>query len=80
MFSSIKSKIIVFSMAVLFVVLTVLGISLYFSLRKIVYDSIDSSLSSKANALTALVGSDVEDEREFTFSDDAMWEYNSPRS
>jgi heavy metal sensor kinase len=79
MLSSIKAKIVIFYMAVLFVILSVLGIFLYFSLGKIVYDSIDSSLLSRAKALATLVNSDS-DETEFNFSDEVMWEYNSPKS
>jgi len=79
MLFSIKAKIVIFYMAVLFVILSVLGIFLYFSLGKIVYDSIDSSLLSRAKALATLVNSDS-DETEFNFSDEVMWEYNSPKS
>jgi heavy metal sensor kinase len=79
MLSSIKAKIITFYMVVLFVILFVLGAFLYFSLSKIVYDAVDSSLLSKAKALATLVSSD-ENKTEFEFSDDIMWEYNSPKS
>lgn len=79
MLSSIKAKIITFYMVVLFVILSVLGVLLYFSLGKIVYDAVDSSLLSRAKALATLVSSD-ENETEFEFSDDIMWEYNSPKS
>jgi heavy metal sensor kinase len=79
MFSSIKAKIVLFYMFVLFVIVSVLGIFLYFSLSRIVYDSIDSSLLSKAKALATLV-KDSGDETEFNFSDEVMWEYNSPKS
>jgi heavy metal sensor kinase len=79
MFTSIKAKIILFYMAVLFVILSVLGVFLYFSLSKIIYNSIDSSLLSKAKALTTLISRDEEDKTEFRFSDEIMWEYSSPR-
>ncbi|TSA12796.1 MAG: HAMP domain-containing protein [Deltaproteobacteria bacterium] len=79
MFSSIKAKIIVFYTMVLFVSLCVLGIFLYLSLGKIVYDSIDSSLLSRAKALATLIDND-NNETEFNFSDEVMWEYNSPKS
>jgi heavy metal sensor kinase len=79
MVSSIKAKVVLFYMVVLFVILSVLGIFLYFSLSRIVYDSIDSSLLSKAKALATLVKNNG-DETEFNFSDEVMWEYNSPKS
>jgi heavy metal sensor kinase len=79
MFSSIKAKIVLFYMVVLFVILSVLGMFLYFSLSRIVYESIDSSLLSKAKALATLV-KDSGNETEFNFSDEVMWEYNSPKS
>jgi heavy metal sensor kinase len=79
MFSSIKAKVVLFYMVVLFVILSVLGMFLYFSLSSIVYDSIDSSLLSKAKALATLV-KDSGNETEFNFSDEVMWEYNSPKS
>jgi heavy metal sensor kinase len=79
MFSSIKAKIVLFYMVVLFVILSLLGIFLYFSLSRIVYDSIDSSLLSKAKALATLV-KESGNEIEFNFSDEVMWEYNSSKS
>ena len=66
-------------MLVLFAILSVLGIFLYLSLSRIVYDSIDSSLLSKAKAVATLV-EDSGNETEFNFSDEVMWEYNSPKS
>ncbi len=66
-------------MVVLFVILSALGVFLYFGLSKIVYDSIDSSLLSRAKALATLINEDG-NETEFKFSDDVMWEYNSPKS
>ncbi len=80
MFSSIKAKIIIFYMAVLFLTLSVLGALLYFSLSKIVYDSVDANLLSKATALATLVSLDAGDKTEFRFSDEIMWEYNSPNA
>jgi heavy metal sensor kinase len=79
MFSSIKAKVVLFYMVILIVVLSALGIFLYFSLSRIVYDSIDSSLLSKAKALATLVKEHA-NETEFNFSDEVMWEYNSPKS
>jgi heavy metal sensor kinase len=79
MFSSIKAKVVLFYMIVLLVILSLLGIFLYFSLSRIVYDSIDASLLSKAKALATLV-KDKGNETEFNFSDEVMWEYNSPKS
>jgi heavy metal sensor kinase len=79
MLSSIKAKIIIFYLIVLFISLSVLGISLYFGLKKIVYNSIDSSLQSKAEALATLIKED-EEEMDFKFSDEIMWEYSSPKS
>jgi heavy metal sensor kinase len=79
MFSSIKAKVVLFYMVVLFVILSALGIVLDFSLNRIVYDSIDSSLLSKAKALATLI-KEKGDETEFNFSDEVMWEYNSPQS
>ncbi|HXW69679.1 MAG TPA: ATP-binding protein [Dissulfurispiraceae bacterium] len=80
MFSSIKAKIIIFYMAVLLLTLSVLGALLYFSLSKIVYDSIDSNLLSKATALATLIGMDAGDKTPFKFSDEIIWEYNSPNA
>ena len=80
MFSSIKAKIIIFYMAVLLLTLSVLGALLYFSLSKIVYDSVDSNLLSKATALATLVSMDAGDKTEFRFSDEITWEYNSPNA
>jgi heavy metal sensor kinase len=79
MLASIKAKIIIFYMAVLFVILSALGVFLYFSLAKIVYNSIDSSLLSKARALTTLITRDEEDKAEFKRSDDIVWEYSASR-
>ena len=80
MFSSIKAKIIIFYMAVLLLILFVLGALLYFSFKKIVYDSIDSGLLSKATALATLVSMDAGNKTKFKFSDDITWEYNSPHA
>ncbi len=79
MLSSIKTRIIAFYMAVLFVTLPALGVLLYATLDKIVYNAIDSGLLSKAKALATLIYED-KDETEFNFSDDIMWEYNSPKA
>ena len=64
-------------MVVLFIVLSLLGAFLYLSLDKIVYNSIDSGLLSRAKALATLVN---DNETEFSFSDEVMWEYNSPKA
>jgi len=66
-------------MAVSFLILSVLGVLLYFSLSKIVYNAIDSSLLSRAKALATLISSD-NSEMEFEFSDEIMWEYNLSKS
>jgi heavy metal sensor kinase len=66
-------------MAVLFITLPALGLLLYATLDKIVYHAIDSGLLSKAKALATLIYED-KDETEFNFSDDIMWEYNSPKA
>lgn len=79
MLSSIKARVIAFYMVVLFLTLSALGVFLYFSLHKIVYNSIDSSLLSRVKALATLV-TENDNETEFKFSDDVMWEYNSPKS
>lgn len=78
MLSSIKAKIITFYIAILFVILSVLGVLLYLSLSKIVYDAVDSGLLSRAKSLATLVDSD-NSKTEFEFSDEIMWEYNSPK-
>lgn len=77
MFSSIKAKIITFYLIVISLSLFVLGLFLYLGLEKIIYDSIDSSLLSRAKALATLIS---EDGREFKFSDELMWEYSSPKA
>lgn len=79
MLSSIKARVITFYLVVLFVTLSALGVFLYFSLSKIVYNSIDSSLLSRATALATLVNED-NNEIEFNFSDEIMSEYNSPKA
>ncbi len=79
MLSSIKTRVIAFYMVVLFLTLSTLGVFLYFSLHKIVYNSIDSGLLSRAKALATLV-TENDNETEFRFSDEVMWEYNSPKS
>ena len=76
---SIKGKIVLFYMAVLFVVLAVFGMLLYFSLVKIIYSAIDSGLMSRSRALATLIR-DNDDASEFNFSDDALWEYHSRKS
>ena len=77
MLSSIKARVITFYLAVLLVTLSVLGIFLYLSLSKIVYNSIDASLLSRAKALATLIN-ETSDRTEFDFSDETMWEYHSP--
>ncbi len=77
--SSIKARIITFYLAVLLVTLSALGIFLYLSLSKIVYNSIDSSLLSRAKALATLIN-ESDAETEFNFSDEIMWEYQSPKA
>jgi heavy metal sensor kinase len=79
MLSSIKARVLVFYVAVLFMILPVLGIFLYLSLDKIIYESVDSSLLSRAKALATLV-SNENGETQFNFSDEIMWEYNYPNA
>ena len=79
MASSIKAKIISYYLTVLLVMLIGLGLFLYISLGKIVYDSIDSSLLSRAKALATLIN-ESDSETEFDFSDESMWDYHSPQS
>ncbi len=79
MLSSIKAKIIIFYVAVLFLVLSVLGTFLYFSLNQIVYKALDAGLLAKAEALGSLIDVDRND-IDFNLSDEVMWEYRSPRS
>ncbi len=79
MLSSIKARIVTFYLVFLIATLFPLGVFLYFSLSGIVYDSIDSSLLSKAKALATLVIED-NDETEFNSSDEIMSEYNSPNA
>jgi|AntAceMinimDraft_9_1070365.scaffolds.fasta_scaffold01463_8 hypothetical protein len=76
---SIKARIITFYLAVLFVSLSILGVFLYFSHSKIIYQSIDSSLLSRAKALATLFSED-NNETEFNFSDEIMPEYNSSKA
>ncbi len=79
MLSSIKARIIVFYLAILLVTLSIMGIILYLGLSRVVYSAVDSTLLSRAKALATLVREDG-GEAEFNFSDDVMWEYNSPKS
>ncbi len=79
MLSSIKAKIIFYYIAVLFIVLSVLGIFLYFSLNKIVYKYLDAGLLTKAKAIASLIDIDGK-ETDFNLSDEIMWEYRSPKS
>ncbi len=67
-------------MAVLLLTLSVLGALLYYSLSRIVYEAIDSSLLSKATALATLVSMEGGDKTQFRFSDEITWEYNSPNA
>ncbi len=79
MLSSIKARVITFYLAVLFLTLSALGIFLYLSLGKIVYNSIDSGLLSRAKALATLI-KEADAQTEFNFSDEIMWEYHSPKA
>jgi heavy metal sensor kinase len=76
MLSSIKARVIIFYVAILFIILPALGVFLYISLGKIIYNSVDSSLLSGAKALATLIRSE-NGETQFNFSDEIMWEYNS---
>ena len=80
MFNSIKAKIIIFYLMVLFVTLSVLGGLLYFSLDRIVLGAVDDSLLSKAQALTVLTNGDKEDRAEFISSSAFTWDYASPKA
>jgi heavy metal sensor kinase len=80
MITSIKSKIIIFYLIVLFVTLSVLGGLLYFSLNRIVYDAVDADLLSRAQVLTALVSGEKEDRSELRSSSEYLWEYGSPKA
>ena len=77
--ASIKVKIVVFYMGVLFAALSVFAVLLYFSLDKMIFSAIDSSLLSRSRTLAAQI-QENEDETEFKFSDDVMWEYHSQKS
>ncbi len=79
MVSSIKAKIILFYIIVLFFILSVLGISLYFSLNKIVYKSVDAGLLAKAEAIASLIDIDRND-ISFNLSEEIMWQYRSSKS
>jgi heavy metal sensor kinase len=79
MISSIKARIILFYLLVLFVVLSALGVLLHTTLDNIVYNSIDSILLSKAKSLATIIYEE-RDDTEFDFSDETMWEYNSPKA
>ena len=77
--SSIKARIIVFYIAILFVILPALGLGLYISIDNIIYDSVDSGLLSSAKALATLVRNE-NNKTELIFSDEIMHDYNSGRS
>jgi heavy metal sensor kinase len=78
--TSIKRKLIIFYTAVPFLILSALGVFLYFGLSKVVYDSVDAVLLSKAQTLTTLVNDDEEDRTELRSSEEFKWDYNSPKS
>ncbi len=80
MLNSIKAKIIIFYLLVLFVTLSVLGGLLYFSLNRIVLGAVDDNLLSKAHALTVLTSGDKEDRAEFMSSSGFTWDYSSPKA
>ena len=78
MLSSIKAKIIIFYMGVFFLALSTLGAVLYFSIGKIVYDSVDASLLSRARALSVLINDNISESgsrASFDFSEDITREY-----
>lgn len=87
MFFSIKAKIIIFYIIVLFITLSTLGFFLYFSLTKIVYSSIDRSLLSKAKDLAYLI-KNSKNTSNIKFSDESLkkithnvvWEYDIRKS
>jgi heavy metal sensor kinase len=79
MLSSIKVKIILYYITVLFVILSLLGTFLYFSLNNIVYKSLDAGLLARAKAIASLIDVDRK-ETDFNLSDEIIGEYRSPRS
>ncbi len=80
MFASIKAKIIVFYLMILFATVSVLGGLLYFSLSRIVYDTVDADLLTRAHELSALPGMDAEDRKELWTSEGLAWEYGTPKA
>ncbi len=78
--TSIKRRLIIFYTAVPFLILSALGVFLYFSLSKVVYDSVDAVLLSKARTLTTLINDDEEDRKELRSSEEFKWDYTSPES
>ncbi|GEM_PF-511904 len=79
MSSSIKAQIIIFYLAILFVILSSLGLILYISLNNIIYNSVDSGLLSRAKALSALI-SNENNKTKLIFSDEIMREYDSVKA
>ena len=77
--SSIKARIIIFYLAILFLILPFLGLGLYISLDNIIYNSVDTGLLSGAGALATLI-SNENNKIELMFSDEIMSEYNSVKS
>jgi heavy metal sensor kinase len=76
---SIRAKIILFYLAALFILLSLLGVFLFFSLNQVVHSEIDSDLRTRAETLALLIGQEPH-ETETNLSDEVMWEYNSPKS
>ncbi len=79
MFTSIKARVVTFYLLVLLLLLSALGGFLSFSLHRIAFAAIDSSLLSKAKALATMVDNE-QGQAPFTFSDDISWEYSSPEA
>lgn len=78
-FNSIKGRLFVWIFTFITVLLIIIGISLHFRARKIIFTSIDRSLNSKIEIVAGLLH--VEDgEIEFELSEIVSGEYTIPRS
>jgi heavy metal sensor kinase len=85
MLLSIKSRIILFYLIVLFIVLSLLSLFLYNGLKKIVFDSIDMRLMSQAHSLEIIIddyNDEIKNEEEFksVLANKLLREYNFPES
>jgi len=78
MLSSIKAKIIIFYTGAFLMALSALGVVLYLSIGKIVYDSVDASLLSRAKSMAVLINDSVSENNGrtgFNLSDDITREF-----